>query len=61
VRKYPPDPGHGVFDLLEALERLDGATVNAGTGSDPASQTDFDRKVRRSMDRLHRKRVIAER
>jgi hypothetical protein len=50
-----------VFDLLEALERLDGATVNAGTGSDPASQTDFDRRVRRSMDRLHRKRVIAER
>lgn len=62
MRKYPEDPGHGVFDLLEALDRLDGMTVNlnAGPSSDPVSKADFDRRVRESVDRLHRRKVIAE-
>lgn len=61
MRKYPPDPGHGVFDLLEALDRLDDVTVNLiGGGTTPTDKAQFDRMVRESVDRLHRRRVIAE-
>jgi hypothetical protein len=58
MRKYPPDPGHGVFDLLEALDRLKDVTVPAATA--PADKATFDRMVRESMDRMHRRKVIAE-
>jgi hypothetical protein len=69
------DPGHGVFDLLEALKQLDGMTVRFGaqsgpgftastTGgsgsSGPSNNAEFDRMVRESLDRQHRRKVIAE-
>lgn len=58
-----PDPGHGVFDLLDALEQLPkevAVTVTGSPSSDPVSKADFDRRVRESVDRMHRRKVIAE-
>lgn len=56
------DPGHGVFDLLEALDNVDGRTVAVSLvpATDPKSKAEFDRAVRASVDRQHRRRVIAE-
>ena len=57
------EEGHGLDDYLEKLNAIDGRRVNVflGGGSNPQSKAEFDRRVRESMDRQHRKRMIAER
>lgn len=55
-----PDPGHGVFDLIDALTAIDGRTFHVGMAGG-MEQAEFDRAVRESMDRQHRRRMIAER
>ena len=55
-------PGHGLEEYTAMLDALDGRTVNISLGgTNPQSKAAFDRLVRESVDRQHRKRLIAER
>jgi hypothetical protein len=49
-------PGHGLDTFLAALKELDGKTISMRVIEDKA---DFDRKVRESIDRQHRRAQIA--
>ena len=53
--------GH-IWDLMDYLDELDGKTVNITLqqAKTAKAQADFDRQVRASLDRLHRRRHIAE-
>ena len=56
------DEGHGLDDYLAKLNAIDGRRVNVWLGgTDAKSKAAFDRLVRESVDRQHRKRLIAER
>ena len=55
-------PGHGLDDYLAKLNAIDGRRVDVWLGgTDAQSKAEFDRRVRESVDRQHRKRMIAER
>ena len=55
-------PGHGLDEYLEKLNAIDGRRVDVWLGgTSPQSKAAFDRLVRESNDRQHRKRMIAER
>jgi hypothetical protein len=52
---------HGIIELSKLLDAIDGKTIRVTASSDPepSSDADFDRRVRQSLDRQHRRQVIA--
>jgi hypothetical protein len=53
-------PGHGLDDYLRKLNAIPAEVkVTANVSSDSSSDADFDRRVRQSLDRQHRRQVIA--
>jgi len=53
--------GHGLDEYKRLLDSLPSEVHVVLGGSDPKSKAAFDRLVRESVDRQHRKRLIAER
>jgi hypothetical protein len=50
---------HGVSVLLRQLRELDRKTIHVTVARSGKDRTEFDRAVRESMDRIHRRQVIA--
>lgn len=52
---------HGIIELSKLLDAIDGKTIDltAVRTSKDESRPDFDRKVRESLDRQHRRAQIA--
>lgn len=57
-------PGHGLDEYLALLDKLPrqvNVTLVGGTGNgNTPSDVEFDRRVRRALDRMHRRAHIAE-
>jgi len=53
--------GHGLDEYKRLLDSLPSEVHVVLGGTDAKSKAAFDRMVRESMDRQHRKRMIAER
>lgn len=54
---------HGVVVLSRLLDALDGKTIRITAetrGTSRESDAEFDRRVRQSMDRAHRRAVIGQ-